>query len=148
MRPAMSFALTFSASTSFFTLDTSPLRQASKRSLKAPYEPPPPPLLLLLLAASPLPESGVEPGLDPLPSVVVGELALLLVLLLLLAERARAGEAVGDEGAASPSAWLSNAALRESEVALSVGAAGQPGGVAGREEPRGGEESGEFGCCC
>lgn len=145
MRPAMSFALTFSVSTSFFTLDTSPLRQASKRSLKAPYEPPP---LLLLLAASPLPESGVEPGLDPLPSVVVGELALLLVLLLLLAERARAGEAVGDEGAASPSAWLSNAALRESEVASSVGAAGQPGGVAGREEPRGGEESGEFGCCC
>lgn len=151
MRPAMSLAFTFTASTSFFTLETSPFRQASNSSLNAPFEPPPPPLLPLLLPASPLPESGVEPGLVPLPSVVVGELALLLVLLLLLllAVRARAGEVLlGEAGVASPSAALSIPAPRESGAASSVGAGGEPGGVTGREEPRGGEDSREFGCCC
>lgn len=146
----MSFAFTFTASTSFFTLETSPLRQASNSSLKAPFAPPPLLLLLLPLPGSLLPESGVEPALVPLPSVVVGELALLLVLLLLLL-RAGAGEVVvvvGEAGVASPSAVFSILSPWESGVASSVGPGGQPGGVAGREEPRGGEDSKEFGCCC
>lgn len=149
LRPAMSFAFTFTASTSFFTLETSPLRQASNSSLKAPFAPPPLLLLLLPLPGSLLPESGVEPALVPLPSVVVGELALLLVLLLLLL-RAGAGEVVvvGEAGVASPSAVFSILSPWESGVASSVGPGGQPGGVAGREEPRGGEDSKEFGCCC
>lgn len=150
MRPAMSLAFTFTASTSFFTLETSPFRQASNSSLKAPFAPPPPPLLLLLLLPGlPLPESGVEPGLVPLPSVVVGELALLLVLLLLLLVRAGAGEVVVVEaGVTSPSAAFSMAPLWGSGLASSSGAGGEPGGVPGREEPRGGEDSREFGCCC
>lgn len=162
----MSLAFTFTASTSFFTLDTSPFRQASNSSLKAPFAPPPPPLLPLLLQLPllpglPLSDSGVEPGLVPLPSVVVGELALLLVLLvvlllLLLAVRARAGEVVvevvvvvvllvvmvGEAGATSPSAAFSIAPLWGSGVASSVGAGGEAGGVPGREDSR------EFGCCC
>ena len=159
-RPAISLAFTLTASTSFFTLDTSPFRQASNSSLNAPFAPPPPPPLLLPLLLPPLPglplpESGVEPGLVPLPSVVVGELALLLVLLLLLplllllAVRARAGEVVvGEAGATSPSAAFSIAPRWGSGVASSAGAGGEPGGVPGREEPRGGEDSREFGCCC
>ena len=155
-RPAISLAFTLTASTSFFTLDTSPFRQASNSSLNAPFAPPPPPLLLLPpLPGLPLPESGVEPGLVPLPSVVVGELALLLVLLLLplllllLAVRARAGEVVvGEAGATSPSAAFSIAPRWGSGVTSSAGAGGEPGGVPGREEPRGGEDSREFGCCC
>lgn len=146
MRPAMSFAFTFTASTSFFTLETSPLRQASNSSLKAPFVPPP----LLPLPGSLLPESGVEPALVPLPSVVVGELALLLVLLLLpLLLRAGAGEVVvGEAGVASPSAVFSILSPWESGVASSEGPGGEPGGVPGRGEPRGGEDSKEFGCCC
>lgn len=148
LRPAMSLAFTFTASTSFFTLETSPFRQASNSSLNAPDPP-----LPLLLPGLPLPESGVEPGLVPLPSVVVGELAVLLVpLLLLLAVRARAVEVVvvvvGEAGVTSPSAAFSIAPLLGSGVASSVGAGGEPGGVPGREEPRGGEDSREFGCCC
>lgn len=147
LRPAMSFAFTFTASTSFFTLETSPLRQASNSSLKAPFALP----LLLPLPGSLLPESGVEPALVPLPSVVVGELALLLVLLLLLLLlRAGAGEVVvvGEAGAASPSAVFSILSPWESGVASSAGPGGEPGGVPGRIEPRGGEDSKEFGCCC
>lgn len=143
LRPAMSLALTFTASTSFFTLETSPFRQASNRSLKAPLATL---LLLLLLPGTPLPESGVEPGLVPLPSVVVGELALLLVLQLLpQAERAEAGELIaGEVGVTSPSGALPIAAPRGDEVASSLGAGGEPGGVTEREEPRGGV----LGCCC
>lgn len=154
MRPAMSLAFTLTASTSFFTLETSPFRQASNSSLKAPLAPPPPPLLLPEL---PLPESGVEPGLVPLPSVVVGELTLLLLLLLPEVEedRARAGEevvvvVVGEAGATSPSATDSIEPLRGSDEASS--AVGEPGGEPGREEPllllRGGEHSKELGGCC
>lgn len=145
LRPAMSLAFTFTASTSFFTRDTSPFRQASNSSLKAPFAPLPPPGLEL-------PESGVEPGLVPLPSVVVGELALLLVPLLpLLLVRAGAGEVVvGEAGVTSPSATFSIAPLWGSGVASSLDAGGEPGGVPGREEPRGGEDSRELcgSCCC
>lgn len=160
MRPAMSLAFTFTASTSFFTLETSPFRQASNSSLNAPFPPPPPPLplplLLLLLPGLPLPESGVEPGLVPLPSVVVGELALLLLppmLLLLLAVRARAGEeeavvVLGEAVDTSPSAAFSIAPLLGRGVASSMGADGEPGEVPGRVEPRGGEDSRELGFCC
>lgn len=159
MRPAMSLAFTFTASTSFFTLETSPFRQASNSSLNAPFPPPPPPLpllLLLLLPGLPLPESGVVPGLVPLPSVVVGELALLLLppmLLLLLAVRARAGEeeeavVVGEAVVTSPSAAFSIAPLLGRGVASSMGAGGEPGEVPGRVEPRGGEDSRELGFCC
>lgn len=138
----MSLAFTFSASTSFFTFETSPFRQASNSSLNAPALP-------VLVP----PESGVEPGL--VPSVVVGELAVLLVLLelellelLLLELRAGAGELLlGEAGVTSPSAGLSPAAPRGGGEASSAGTGGEPGGVAGREEPRGGEDSRELGCC-
>lgn len=135
----MSLAFTFSASTSFFTFETSPFRQASNSSLNAPALP-------VLVP----PESGVEPGLVPLPSVVVGELAVLLVLLELelLELRAGAGELLlGEAGVTSPSAGLSPAAPRGGGEASSAGTGGEPGGVAGREEPRGGEDSRELGCC-
>lgn len=91
-----------------------------------------------------------------LPSVVVavGELALLLILLLLLellllAVRAGDGEVLlGEAGVTSPSATLSVAfAPRGSGAASSVGDAGEPGSVTGREELRGGEDSREFDCC-
>lgn len=128
----MSLAFTFTASTSFFTRDTSPFRQASNSSLKAPFAP------------LPLPESGVEPGLVPLPSVVVGELAPpllppLLLLLLRAGAGAGAGEVVvvGEAGATSPSA-VSIAPLWGSGVASSAGAG---------EEPRGGEDRREL-CGC
>lgn len=140
----MSLAFTFRTSTSFFTRETSPFRQASNSSLKAPFGQPPP--LLLLLPGLLLPVSGVETSLVPLLSVVVGELALLLVLLLL---RAGAGEeVVGEAGVTSPSGVLSIPASRESGVASSDGAGGEPAGVMGREEPLVGEDSWEFGCCC
>lgn len=141
----MSFAFTLTASTNFFTRETSPLRQASKSSRKAPL----PPLL-------PPPESGVEPGLLlPLASVVVGELALLLapLLPLLLVVRAGAGEAavlvVGEAGATSPSA-VSIAPLCGKGQPSSPTGNGEPGGLPGREELRGGEDGREFsgGCCC
>lgn len=149
MRPAMSLAFTFTASTTFFTRETSPFRQASNSSLKVPFAPP---LPLPLLHGLALPESGVELGLVPLPSVVVGELALLLVLLLLLllppAARARAGEvAVGEAGVTSQSAVFSIPTGWGSEEASSAGVGGEPGGVTEREEPRGGEDNREFGCC-
>lgn len=147
----MSFAFTLTASTNFFTRETSPLRQASKSSRKAPL-----PLLLPPL------DSGVEPGLLlPLASVVVGELALLLAALLLdplplllpLAVRARTGEAVvlvvGEAGATSPSA-VSIAPLCGSGQPSSPDGDGEPDGLPGREEPRGGEDGRGFscGCCC
>lgn len=133
MRPAMSLAFTFTASTSFFTLETSPFLQASNNSLKAPFAP--------LLPGFPLLESGVELGLVPLPSVVLGELALLLVvllllvvvvllLLLLLVARAKAGEVVvGEAGVTSPSPVFSIAAPWGRELTSSVDAGGEPGGV-------------------
>lgn len=118
------------------------MRQASNSSRKAPLPPPllPPPLP---------PESGVEPGLLlPLASVVVGELALLLaplllapLPLLLLAVRARTGEAaaaavllVGEAGATSPSA-VSISPLCGSEPPSFPAGDGEPGGLPGREEP-------------
>lgn len=129
MRPAMSLAFTFTASTSFFTLVTSPFLQASNNSLKAPFAP--------LLPGFPLLESGVEPGLVPLPSVVVGELALLLVvlllvvvLLLLLVVRAKAGEVVvGEAGVTSPSPVFSFAAPWGRELASSMDASRELDGV-------------------
>lgn len=133
MRPAMSLALTFTASTSFFTLETSPFLQASNNSLKEPFAP--------LLPGFPLLESGVEPGLVPLPSVVVGELALLLVvvlllllvvLLLLLVVRAKAGEVVvGEAGVTSPSPVFSIAAPWGRELASSMDASRELDGVTG-----------------
>lgn len=135
MRPAMSLALTFTASTSFFTLETSPFLQASNNSLKEPFAP--------LLPGFPLLESGVEPGLVPLPSVVVGELALLLVvvlllllllvvLLLLLVARAKAGEVVvGEAGVTSPSPVFSIAAPWGRELASSMDASRELDGVTG-----------------
>lgn len=132
MRPAMSLAFTFTASTSFFTLETSPFLQASNNSLKAPFAP--------LLPGFPLLESGVEPGLVPLPSVVVGELALLLVvlllvvvlLLLLLVVRAKAGEVVvGEAGVTSPSPVFSIAAPWGRELASSMDASRELDGVTG-----------------
>lgn len=152
LRPAMSLAFTFTASTSFFTRETSPFRQASNSSRKAP---PPPPLLPWF----PAPDSGVETELVPLPSVGVGELPLLpgpLLPLLLLAVRAGPGEeaaeaaaVVGESGASSPSAASSIAPLGGSG-ASSAGAGGEPGGPPRREEPRGGEGwrlDGGGGCC-
>lgn len=130
MRPAMSLAFTFTASTSFFTLETSPFLQASNNSLKEPFAP--------LLPGFPLLESGVEPGLVPLPSVVVGELALLLVvlllvvvlLLLLLVVRAKAGEVVvGEAGVTSPSPVFSIAAPWGRELASSMDASRELDGV-------------------
>lgn len=133
LRPAMSLALTFTASTSFFTLETSPFLQASNNSLKEPFAP--------LLPGFPLLESGVEPGLVPLPSVVVGELALLLVvllllllvvLLLLLVARAKAGEVVvGEAGVTSPSPVFSIAAPWGRELASSMDASRELDGVTG-----------------
>lgn len=133
LRPAMSLALTFTASTSFFTLETSPFLQASNNSLKEPFAP--------LLPGFPLLESGVEPGLVPLPSVVVGELALLLVvlllllvvvLLLLLVVRAKAGEVVvGEAGVTSPSPVFSIAAPWGRELASSMDASRELDGVTG-----------------
>lgn len=131
MRPAMSLAFTFTASTSFFTLETSPFLQASNNSLKAPFA--------SLLSGFPLLESGVEPGLVPLPSVVVGELALLLVvlllvvlLLLLLVVRAKAGEVVvGEAGVTSPSPVFSIAAPWGRELASSMDASRELDGVTG-----------------
>lgn len=149
LRPAMSLAFTFTASTSFFTLETSPFLQASNSSLKAPFAPMTP---MPQLAGLLLPDSGVDPGLVALPSVVVGELALLLlvlalVLLLLLALRARDGDVlvVGEAGFASPSATLSAPLPRGGSEASSVDAGGEPGGVKGIEELRGGEDSRELG---
>lgn len=149
LRPAMSLAFTFTASTSFFTLETSPFLQASNSSLKAPFAPMTP---MPQLAGLLLPDSGVDPGLVALPSVVVGELALLLlvlalVLLLLLALRARDGDVlvVGEAGFASPSATLSAPLPRGGREASSVDAGGEPGGVKGIEELRGGEDSRELG---
>lgn len=152
LRPAMSLAFTFTASTSFFTLETSPFLQDSNSSLNAPLAAAPP-----LPPARALPESGVDPGLVPLPSVLVGELAVLLVqllelllelLLLLLLGLVVVAVVVGEAGVTSPSGALSVAAPWGNAEASSAGVGGETGGVTVREDPRGGEDSTEFDCCC
>lgn len=146
MRPAMSLAFTFTASTSFFTLDTSPFRQASNSSRKAPLALVP---LGPLPPAAALPESGVDTALVALLSVLLGELALLLLELLLLElpllERASAG-LVGEAGLTSPSARLSTAAPGDPEPASSAPGGGDTGGLTCRDVLRDGVDS--TGCCC
>lgn len=147
MRPAMSLAFTLTASTSFFTLDTSPFRQASNSSRKAPFALVP---LAPLLPAVALPESGVDTALVALLSVVLGELALLLLLLLLLElllEEASAG-LVEEAGLTSPSARLSTAAPCRPVPASSAAGGGETGGLIGREALRNGVDSTELDCCC
>lgn len=125
-RPAMSLAFTLTVSTSLFTRDTSPLRQASNSSLKVPQSLPPGLLLL--------PESGLEPALL-LPPVVV-ELLLL-----------RAGAGIsGEAGVNSGSPALSTSAPASTEIMPPQGTGGDPGGVSEREILRGGEEMLCF-CC-
>lgn len=132
----MSLELTFTESTSRLTRDTSPFRQASNSSRKAPLLAQPPAGLVP-------PESGLE------PPVVLGELALLmlvlllLVLLVLLALRSGAGEEAA-LGSASPAASCSPPAGGEMFATLAPG--GDPGGVREVETTRGGED--KAWCCC
>lgn len=133
LRPAMSLEFTLTESTSRFTRDTSPFRQASKSSRKAPLVAQPP-------AGLALPESGLE------PPVVLGELALLvlvlLLLLVLLALRSGAGEEAAP-GSASPAPSCSPPAGGEMFETPALG--GDPGGVREFEAMRGGED--KFWCC-
>ncbi|KAF3850602.1 hypothetical protein F7725_012374 [Dissostichus mawsoni] len=80
-RPAMSFAFTFTESTSLFTRETSPFRQASNSSLKAPP--------LLPSAGLEAPDPGLETLLPLPPEVVVVE----KLALLGSTETGRSGEA-------------------------------------------------------
>lgn len=131
----MSLELTLTESTSRFTRDTSPFRQASKSSRKAPLLAQPPAGLVLA-------ESGLE------PPVVLGELALLVLVLLLLvlvllALRSGAGEEAAF-GSASPAPSCSLPAGGDMFAAPAPG--GDPGGVREFEAMRGGED--KFCCCC
>lgn len=129
----MSFEFTLTESTSRFTRDTSPFRQASKSSRKAP-------LLAQLLGGLVLAESGLE------PPVVLGELAVLvlvLLLLLVLALRSGAGEEAA-LGSASPAASCSPPAGGDMFGTPAPG--GDPGGVRELDAMRGGD--GKLWCCC
>lgn len=119
----MSFALTFTESTSLFTRDTSPLRQASNSSLKAP----PTPLLPSLGLGAP--EAGLERPLPP-PEVVVMKLALL----------ARVGPAGSGEALAAsapPLHSLSVSGAPATEAKRATG--GEAGGLADRKPLLGGD---------
>lgn len=129
----MSLEFTLTESTSRFTRDTSPFRQASNSSRKAPLLAQPPGGLVLA-------ESGLE------PPVVLGELALLvlvLLLLVLLALRSGAGEEAA-LASASPAPSCSPPAGGDMFPTPAPG--GDPGGVRELEVMRGGED--KFWCCC
>lgn len=130
----MSFALTFTESTSLFTRDTSPLRQASNSSLKAPPMPLPPSLGL----------GAAEPGLDtplllPPPEAVVLKLALLA-----RAGPGRSGEALAASVPPLHSLSVSGAPVAEASRAIG----GEAGGAADKKALLGGDWRLLCCCCC
>lgn len=129
----MSFAFTFTESTSLFTLDTSPLRQASNNSLNAP------PMPLLPSVGLVAPEPGLETLLLPPPEVVVVELALL----------ARTGAGRSGEArtmSIPPLHSLSFSGLPTAEVSRAIG--GEAGGAPEIELFLGGDCKVLCCCCC
>lgn len=121
----MSFALTFTESTSLFTRDTSPLRQASNSSLKAP------PMPLLPSLGLGAPEAGLEtPLLPPPPEAVVLKLALLAMV-----GPTRSGEARA--ASAPPLHSLSVSGAPAAEARRAIG--GEAGGAADRKPLLGGD---------
>lgn len=124
MRPAMSLAFTFTESTSFFTLDTSPLRHASNSSLKAPVE----------LSGSGEDRALLSAELEPLEP--------------LLSCWDGAGP-LGEAGLSSPSARGS--AISNGEVGGAEAPGGQrssSSGLPDSDDPRDDGDRAEFGCCC
>lgn len=125
----MSFALTFTESTSLFTRDTSPLRQASNSSLKAP------PIPLLPSLGLGAPEAGLERPLlllpPPPPEVVVVKLALLARV-----GPTRSGEALA-AASAPPLHSLSVSGAPAAEARRAIG--GEAGGAADRKPLLGGD---------
>lgn len=128
----MSFAFTFTESTSRFTRDTSPFRQASNSSLKAP------PMPLLPSVGLAAPEPGLETLLLPPPDAVVVKLALLAS-----AGAGRSGEARGTS--IPPLHSLSPSGGPTAEVSRAIG--GEAGG-APEIEPFLGGDCKVFCCCC
>lgn len=131
----MSFAFTFTESTSLFTRDTSPLRQASKSSLKAP------PMLLLASVGLAAPEPGLETLLlllQPPPEAVV-----LKLVLLARAGAARSGEARLISIPTLHSLSFSGGPTAETSRAMG----GEAGGAADTELFLGGDCK-PFCCCC
>lgn len=129
----MSFAFTFTESTSLFTRETSPFRQASKSSLKAP------PMLLPPSMGLAAPELGLETLsllLQPPPDVV----GLKLVLL------ARVGAAGSGEARSVSIPTLHSLSFSGVEVSSAIGA--EVGGGANTELFRGGDCKLLCCCCC
>lgn len=132
----MSFAFTFTESTSLFTRETSPLRQASKSSLKAP------PMLLPPSMGLAAPELGLETLLlllQPPPDVVV-----LKLVLLARVGAAKSGEARSVSIPTLHSLSFSGGAT--AEVSSAIG--GEVGGRADTELFRGGDCKLLCCCCC
>lgn len=132
----MSFAFTFTESTSLFTRETSPLRQASNSSLKAP------PMLLLASVGLAAPEPGLEPLLLLQPPPPPPEAAVLKLVLVARVGAGRSGEAGLISVPTLHSLSLSGGPT--AEVSRAMG--GEAGGAADTELFRGGDC--ELFCCC